>query len=307
MLLISLFTVLVLFLSSCEGTFSFTYTGDYCADGLQDRDEEDVDCGGQYCDSCDATDTSASSTDSSSSASSSDSTSSSYDSTTVDTDSDGVVDMYDICHDQDDSVDVDGDKIPDCIDDIVVDTIYLVDTDGDGYTDGEEIDSGTNPADANEYPGSAEISKDTDGDGLSDVDEETIYGTDPSLSDTDGDGYPDLLEVTNPEGATDPLDPNDYPTPIMEGEETATDAADDGIALHIANGDTEIVIGTDGANYHLDIDDINSDVSCLFLIYTVGSDEYEMLISVGETATYQSLTITLMAANEDGCNILVQT
>ncbi len=48
-----LFIFLVLLLQSCmSGTSSFSYAGDYCEDGLQDRDETDVDCGGQYCDPC---------------------------------------------------------------------------------------------------------------------------------------------------------------------------------------------------------------------------------------------------------------
>lgn len=38
---------------------------------------------------------------------------------------------------------------------------------------------------------------DTDGDGLSDADERTIYHTDPSNPDTDGDGHPDGTEVKN--------------------------------------------------------------------------------------------------------------
>ena len=36
-------------LSSC-GTL--TYTGDFCEDGMMDRDETDIDCGGQYCKAC---------------------------------------------------------------------------------------------------------------------------------------------------------------------------------------------------------------------------------------------------------------
>ncbi|MEK6921828.1 MAG: PKD domain-containing protein, partial [Nanoarchaeota archaeon] len=45
--------MIILFLSSCQSNFSLSYTGDYCEDGLKDRDEENVDCGGQYCDACD--------------------------------------------------------------------------------------------------------------------------------------------------------------------------------------------------------------------------------------------------------------
>src|SRR5882672_2204548 len=57
------------------------------------------------------------------------------------------------------------------------------DTDGDGVTDGEEVKRGTNPLNA-----------DTDGDGLTDA-EEIRLGTNPLNPDTDGDGIPDGIEV----------------------------------------------------------------------------------------------------------------
>ncbi len=46
-----------------------------------------------------------------------------------------------------------------------------------------------------EGSGSVPVVQDSDGDGLSDVDELAVYHTDPNNSDTDGDGYPDGLEV----------------------------------------------------------------------------------------------------------------
>ena len=36
---------------------------------------------------------------------------------------------------------------------------------------------------------------DSDGDGISDIDEMQLYGTDPSLRDTDGDGVDDDVEI----------------------------------------------------------------------------------------------------------------
>ncbi len=66
------------------------------------------------------------------------------------------------------------------------------DTDGDGLTDGDEINIyGTDP-----------LNPDTDGDGLTDGDEVNIYGTDPTLADTDLDGISDGAEVAM---GTDPL------------------------------------------------------------------------------------------------------
>lgn len=66
------------------------------------------------------------------------------------------------------------------------------DTDGDGLTDEEEVELGTNP---NKI--------DTDEDGLFDREEVKVYGTDPLNPDTDGDGYSDGEEVDsgyNPKG-----------------------------------------------------------------------------------------------------------
>jgi len=67
-----------------------------------------------------------------------------------------------------------------------------VDTDGDGLTDSEEEDAGTDPS-----------LTDTDADGLGDREEVQVYGTDPLDSDTDGDTYSDGDEVSagyNPNG-----------------------------------------------------------------------------------------------------------
>ena len=61
----------------------------------------------------------------------------------------------------------------------------LADTDGDGLSDGEENSLGTNP-----------LRPDTDGDGLSDV-QELALGTSPTNADTDGDGLFDGWEAAN--------------------------------------------------------------------------------------------------------------
>ena len=52
------------------------------------------------------------------------------------------------------------------------------------------------------------LEADTDGDGLSDGDEVNTHMTDPTNTNTDGDNFPDGLEITN---GTDPNDPNDPP------------------------------------------------------------------------------------------------
>ncbi len=81
-----------------------------------------------------------------------------------------------------------------------------VDTDGDGLTDAEELELGTDPN-----------NPDTDGDGLSDGDEINVYGTDPLNPDTDGDGLSDGDEV-NVYG-TDPLNPDTDGDGLSDGDE----------------------------------------------------------------------------------------
>jgi outer membrane protein OmpA-like peptidoglycan-associated protein len=74
---------------------------------------------------------------------------------------------------------------------------YNPDTDGDGLTDGEEVHIyHTDP-----------LNPDSDFDGLSDGDEVHIYHTDPMNRDTDGGGVSDGHEVL--EDHTDPLNPAD--------------------------------------------------------------------------------------------------
>jgi hypothetical protein len=68
----------------------------------------------------------------------------------------------------------------------------VLDTDGDGLTNDEEREAGTNIA-----------KPDTDNDSLGDKEEVQVYGTDPLNPDTDGDGFKDGEEVKagyNPKG-----------------------------------------------------------------------------------------------------------
>ncbi|MAH17105.1 MAG: hypothetical protein CL960_01210 [Euryarchaeota archaeon] len=93
-----------------------------------------------------------------------------------------------------------------------------VDTDGDGLSDEEEGELGTDPNDpdtdgdgVNDYDEVLweidPLNPDTDGDGLNDT-EGSVYGTEPALYDTDGDGFGDGEEVWS---GTDPNDSEDYP------------------------------------------------------------------------------------------------
>jgi len=101
------------------------------------------------------------------------------------------------------------------IDDIIIEGVGVADfgtppaslgagdADGDGLTDEEEYNLGTDETDP-----------DTDGDGLSDGDEVDVHGTDPLLTDTDGDGVSDGAEVV---AGTDPLDPASAPGMPLSG------------------------------------------------------------------------------------------
>jgi hypothetical protein len=78
--------------------------------------------------------------------------------------------------------------VPDERDALPFDPTESVDTDGDG--------TGNN------------ADPDDNNDGLSDVDELDVYGTNPLRRDTDGDGLGDGDEITN---GLNPLDPEDCP------------------------------------------------------------------------------------------------
>lgn len=109
-----------------------------------------------------------------------------------------------------------------------------VDTDGDGLSDAEEQQRGTNPAVA-----------DTDGDGLSDGEEVKTVLTDPLLPDTDADGLSDGQEVQ--QFKTDPRNPDTDGDLLNDGSEIehntdpkVQDSDQDGL------GDgAEVTLGTD--------------------------------------------------------------
>jgi LPXTG-site transpeptidase (sortase) family protein len=75
------------------------------------------------------------------------------------------------------------------------------DSDGDGFTDQQEIAAGFDPR--NPSP----VKLDSDSDGIKDDVERNFYGTDPFKADTDSDGHPDLEEVVN---GFSPIRPSNY-------------------------------------------------------------------------------------------------
>ena len=104
------------------------------------------------------------------------------------------------------AVDTDGDGLTD---DEEINTYgtnpNLADTDGDGLLDGEEV------ALALDYPGLDPLLPDSDRDGVNDDDEINIHGTNPISIDTDGDGLSDFSEIAGNGG-----DPTAYDTDSIE-------------------------------------------------------------------------------------------
>ncbi|HEL1838171.1 TPA: GA module-containing protein [Streptococcus suis] len=90
-------------------------------------------------------------------------------------------------------VDTDGDGISDRQETENGTDPSKVDSDNDGFSDKEEVERGTDPTKADSKPASSET--DTDGDGINNEDE-VARGTDPNKSDTDGDGFSDQEEIT---------------------------------------------------------------------------------------------------------------
>jgi hypothetical protein len=83
------------------------------------------------------------------------------------------------------------------------------DTDGDGLGDGEEVNTySTDPLDP-----------DTDRDGLTDGDEVNVHTTNPNVSDSDTDGLTDGAEVNS--HGTNPLDPDSDADGLTDFEEVA--------------------------------------------------------------------------------------
>lgn len=120
------------------------------------------------------------------------------------------------------------------------------DTDGDGLTNSEEAEIGTDP-----------LNPDTDGDGLGDGEEVKTYHTNPLAPDTDSDGLGDGDEVHN--RRTDPLNPDTDGDGLMDGDEVTrnTDPLNPDTDGDLLNDGDEVTRGTDPLNPDTDADGLN--------------------------------------------------
>lgn len=132
-------------------------------------------------------------------------------------------------------VDTDGDGLTDAEEAELGTDANSADTDGDGLTDAEEQEMGTDA-----------LSADTDGDGLNDGPEVNSYSTDPTNPDTDGDGLQDGEEVN--EYRTDPTNADSDGDGLNDYEEVMTHNTDPNNVNSDGDGFTdsqEVEMGTD--------------------------------------------------------------
>jgi hypothetical protein len=104
---------------------------------------------------------------------------------------------------------------------------------------------------------------DTDGDGLSDSLERSVYGTDPTDADTDGDGYPDGMEVRCEQvlPGADPLRTDIYVEVDSTQSTTLSDPVQESIVDTFDKAPVSNPDGSTGIDIHLVTDDTNLSVN----------------------------------------------
>ncbi|HHT7735396.1 TPA: Rib/alpha-like domain-containing protein, partial [Streptococcus suis] len=138
-------------------------------------------------------------------------------------------------------VDTDGDGISDRQETENGTDPSKVDSDNDGFSDKEEVERGTDPTKADSKPASSET--DTDGDGISNEDE-VARGTDPNKSDTDGDGFSDQEEIT---AGSNPTKADSTPANVDKDGDGFTDT-EEAAAGTDANNPSSTPAGQDSAD-----------------------------------------------------------
>ncbi len=146
--------------------------------------------------------------------------------------------------------------------DPIVLVVTDLDTDGDGLSDPDEAQLGTDP----DLP-------DTDGDSLSDGEEVWVTMTDPLSADTDNDGLDDGLEL---DAGTDPLLDDTDLDGVLDGAEVSmgTDPLNADTDLDGVPDGLEVSMGTDPLNADTDFDGVPDGADPAPLARPYGSGAY---------------------------------
>lgn len=162
--------------------------------------------------------------------------------TPLDSDNDGIIDALDI--------DDDNDGLSTLKEDTIGTSSLLSDTDNDGISDSKEVGKQTDkPLDTDNDGIINALDTDDDDDGL-ETHTETFLGTNPLLHDTDGDGLSDLEEIgrstdspkdTDNDGVIDALD-------TEEERDQDSDGLSDAIEAKISTNPAKVDSDGDGIN-----------------------------------------------------------
>ncbi len=142
-----------------------------------------------------------------------------YESSEIDSDGDNITDLMELITNSNPyNSDTDGDFLPDDYEfKYHISSNIKFDTNGDSISDADEDYDQDGLSNLKEFQiGTDPTEKDTDGDGLDDYEEVMIYGTDPLNSDTDMDLVGDGREI---ELGLDPLKKDSNGNGIIDGEE----------------------------------------------------------------------------------------
>jgi hypothetical protein len=162
------------------------------------------------------------------------------------------------------------------------------DSDGDRAPDFIELQFGSDPT-----------NPDTDGDGIGEADEVTIYGTNPLVADSDGGGVNDGDEIA---AGSDPLDPtDDVPTggnldaeSLMPGDLVITEIMQNPTAASDTVGEWFEVYNASGADVDLDglvVSDLGSNLFTVTGSLVVAADSYVVFGINDDAATNGGLAV----------------
>jgi gliding motility-associated-like protein len=171
------------------------------------------------------------------------------------------------------AADCDGDNLDNAGEELAGTDNNNPDTDNDGFIDGDEVLSGSDPLDSCSPSATAVGTNDCDEDGL-DNDEEVFYGTDPTNDDTDGDGILDGAEIDAASNPLDSCDPNAGALPTNDCDNDGLDNAGEELAgTDNTNPDTDNDGFSDGNEVDNGTDPLNA---CDPVSSGIGTDDCDL-------------------------------